>query len=173
MSFMLFWTYAMCDFPVITRFDFYRLCDNGIRFRSVPFHFGWCVLPCCPWGKRFLDCVCERLLPMGPKEHMQKRSYLMHSLYCPWGKRKTLTVWVRLLSMEPRVCIPERTISCQLWMGGSFDQFMWLYSIFVINYRILDFMALEIILLVRVCSVLEHVCMLFFFLDNWITNSLG
>ena len=39
----------MCDFQVITRFGFHNLCDNGIRSRSVSFHFGWHILPCCPW----------------------------------------------------------------------------------------------------------------------------
>ena len=76
-------------------------------------------------GKRFLDCVWVRLLPMRPKDHMQRRSYLTRSPCCPWGKRKTLRVWMRLLSMGPRICIPERTISCQLWMGRSPDRFMW------------------------------------------------
>ena len=75
--------------------------------------------------KMFLDYVWVRLLPIGPKDHMQKRSYLMHSPYCPWGERKTLRVWVRLLLMGPRDCIPERTISCQLWTGRSPDQSMW------------------------------------------------
>ena len=41
----------MCDFLVITRFGFRSLCDNGIRFRSVSFHFGWRILPCCSWGE--------------------------------------------------------------------------------------------------------------------------
>ena len=76
-------------------------------------------------GKRFLDCVWVRLLPMGPRDHMQERSYLTRSLCCPWGERKTLRVWVRLLSMGLRVCILKRTISCQLWMSGSLDQSMW------------------------------------------------
>ena len=75
--------------------------------------------------KRFLDCVCVRLLSMGPRDHMQERSYLTRSLCCPWRERKTLRVWVRLLSMRPRVCIPKRTISCQLWMGGSPNQSLW------------------------------------------------
>ena len=65
-------------------------------------------------GKRFLDYVWVRLLSMGPRDHMQEKSYLTRSLCCPWGERKTLRVWVRLLSIGPRVCIPERTISCQL-----------------------------------------------------------
>ena len=62
--------------------------------------------------KRFLDFVWVGLLPMGPRDHMQERSYLTRSLYYPWGERKTLRVWVRLLSMGPIVCIPEMTISC-------------------------------------------------------------
>ena len=41
----------MCDLLVIIRFGFRSLCDNGIRSRLVPFHFGWLVLPCCPWGE--------------------------------------------------------------------------------------------------------------------------
>ena len=41
-------------------------------------------------GKRFLNCVWVRLLPIGPKDHMQKRSYLTHSPYCPWRERQTL-----------------------------------------------------------------------------------
>ena len=41
----------MCDFPLITRFGFHSLCDNGIRSRSVPFHFGWRLLPYSPWGE--------------------------------------------------------------------------------------------------------------------------
>uniref|UniRef100_A0A7N2LZJ8 Patatin n=1 Tax=Quercus lobata TaxID=97700 RepID=A0A7N2LZJ8_QUELO len=40
--------------------------------------------------KRFLDCVWVRLLSMGPRDHMQERSYLTRSLCCPWGERKTL-----------------------------------------------------------------------------------
>ena len=76
-------------------------------------------------GKRFLDCVWVRLLPIGPRDHMHERSYLTRSLCCPWGERKTLRVWVRLLSMGPRVYIPKRIISCQLWMGGSVYVIVW------------------------------------------------
>ena len=39
----------MCDFLVITRFDFRSFCDNEIKSRSVLLHFGWCILPNCPW----------------------------------------------------------------------------------------------------------------------------
>ena len=35
-------------------------------------------------GKMFLGCVWVRLLPMGPKDHMQKRSYLTRSPCYPW-----------------------------------------------------------------------------------------
>ena len=48
---MWFWHHAMCDFPVITQFGSHSLCDNGIKSRSMPFHFGWHVLPCYPWGE--------------------------------------------------------------------------------------------------------------------------
>ena len=48
----------MCDFPVITRFGVCSLCDNGIRSRSVSFHFGWCILSCFPWGGKGSLIVC-------------------------------------------------------------------------------------------------------------------
>ena len=35
--------------------------------------------------KRFLDFGWVRLLPIGPSDHMQERSYLMRSLCCLWG----------------------------------------------------------------------------------------
>ena len=114
---------------------------------QCPFTLDDAFVPAVHGGKRFLDCVWVRLLPMGPRDHMQERSYLTRSLCCPWGERKTLRVWVRLLSMEPRVCIPERTISCQLWMGGSLDRSMWQCGRFMIIYLMLDIMVLEIILL--------------------------
>ena len=126
----------MCDFSVITRFGFRSLCDNGIKSRSSPFHFGWRILPFCPWGKEVpWLCVGE------------ESSYLTCSLYCLWWERKTLRVLVRLLFMGPRVCILERTISCQLWMGGSLDRSMWQCGRFMIIYLMLDIMVLEIILL--------------------------
>ena len=39
----------MCVFPMIIRFGFCSLCDNGIKSRSVSFHFRWRVLSYCPW----------------------------------------------------------------------------------------------------------------------------
>ena len=44
--------------------------------------------PATPGGKRFLDCVWVKLLPMGPRDHMQERSYLMHSLSAAHGGRE-------------------------------------------------------------------------------------
>nr|POF15818.1 hypothetical protein CFP56_35256 [Quercus suber] len=81
---------------------------------QCPFTLDDAFFPASHGGKRYLDCVGVRLLPMGPRDHMQERSYLTCSLCCPREERKTLRVWVRLLSMGPRVYIPERTISCQL-----------------------------------------------------------
>ena len=134
----------MCDFPVIARFDFCSLCDNGVKSRSVPFHFGWRVLPCAHGGKRFLDCMWVRLLPMGPKDHMQKRSYLTRSLCCPWGERQNFEGMDETVAHRPRDRIPKMTISCQLWMDGFPDRSMWWCGLFVINYIMLDFMALEL-----------------------------
>ena len=88
---------------------------------QCPFTLDDVLFPAAHGGKRFLDCVWVRLLSMGRKDHMQKRSYDALSLL-PMGERKTLRIWVRLLFMVPRVCIPERTIPCQLWMGGSPDR---------------------------------------------------
>ena len=125
MSFIGLWDHAMCDFPVITRFGFCSLCDNRIKSRSVPFYFGWLVLPCCPWGEEVpWLCVGEAASHRAKRPHA--REVLFVALYLlPRGERKTLRVWVRLLSMGPRVCIPKWTISCQLWMGGSLDRSMW------------------------------------------------
>ena len=100
------------------------------RGRGSLIVYGW---DCCLWGQK---TTCKR----GP---------IWRVLHAAHGVRdKTLRVWVRLLSMGPRVCIAERTISCQLWMSGSPDWYMWYCGIFVIIYLTLDIMALEIILLV-------------------------
>ena len=167
----------MCDFPVIIWFGFYNLCDNKIKSRSVPFNFQWRVLPCCPWGKRFLVYVWVRLLPMGSRDHMQERTYLTRYLCCPWGERKILRVWVRLLPMGPKdhmqkrsylMCSPycawgerknlkgtgEATTHGAKILHTIKDNIMpvvnwwipWLVKcgIFVINYLMLDSMALEL-----------------------------
>ena len=61
---------------------------------QCPFTLDDAFFPTAHRGKRFLDCVWVRLLPMRPRDHMQERSYLTCSLYCLWGERKTLRVWV-------------------------------------------------------------------------------
>ena len=124
-SFLWFWHHAMCDFPVITWFGFCSICDNGIRSRSVPFHFGWRVLPYCPWREEIpWLCVGEAAA------HEAKRPYAREVLFdalslLPMRGEKNLEGMGDLLSMGPRVCITKRTISCQLWMGGSPNWSMW------------------------------------------------
>ena len=57
---------------------------------QYPFTLDYAFFPAIHGGKRFLDCVWVRLLPMGPREHMQERSYLTCSLCYPWGGEKNL-----------------------------------------------------------------------------------
>ena len=57
---------------------------------QCPFTLDDAFFPATHGRKRFLDYVWVRLLPMGPKDHMQKRSYLMHSPCCPRGERQNL-----------------------------------------------------------------------------------
>ena len=87
-------------------------CDNGIKSRSVPFYFGWCIHPCCSWGEEVpWLCVGEAAAYGAKRSHAREVLFDMLSLL-PMGERKTFRVWVRLLSMGPKVCILERTISC-------------------------------------------------------------
>ena len=80
----------MCDFLVITWFGFRSLCDNGIKSRSVPFHFGWRILPCCPWGEEVpWLCVGEAAA------HEAKRPHATEVLFnafspLPMGRKKNL-----------------------------------------------------------------------------------
>lgn len=63
----------MCDFSVITQFGFHSLCDNGIKSRSVLFHFGWRVLPCCLWGEEFpWLCVGEAAIHGAKRPHARE-----------------------------------------------------------------------------------------------------
>ena len=55
---------------------------------QYPFTLDDTFFPATYGGKRFIDCVWVRLLPMGPKDHMQKRSYLTRSPCCPWRERQ-------------------------------------------------------------------------------------
>ena len=71
----------------------------------------WCTSQ--PWREANLSHYYQSKATTADKESC--------SFCCPWGERKTLRVWMRLLFMGPRVCIPKTTVSCQLWIGGSFD----------------------------------------------------
>ena len=57
---------------------------------QCPFSLDDAFFPTAYKEKRLLNCVWVRLLPMGPKDHMQKRSYLTRSPYCPWRERQNL-----------------------------------------------------------------------------------
>ena len=78
----------MCDFPVINRFGFCSLCDNGIKPRSVPFYFGWHVLPYCQWGEEVLWlCVSETAIHGAKRTHVNEVLFDALSLL-PMGGEK-------------------------------------------------------------------------------------
>ena len=80
----------MCDFLVIIRFGFCSLCDNGIKSRSVPFHFGWRILPCCPWEEEVpWLCVDEATAHGAKRTHAREILFDAHSLL-PMGVEKNL-----------------------------------------------------------------------------------
>ena len=80
----------MCDFPVINRFGFHSLCNNIIKSRLVPFHFGWRVLPCCPWGEEVpWLCVGEATTHGAKRPHARKVLFSVLSLL-PMGGEKNL-----------------------------------------------------------------------------------
>ena len=80
----------MCDFPVITWFGFSSLCDNGIKSRLVPFHFGWPVLPRCSWGEEVpWLCVGEAATYGAKRSHAREVLYDALSLL-PMGEEKKL-----------------------------------------------------------------------------------
>ena len=78
---------------VITRWStdlvFVVFVTMDLILGQCPFTLDDAFFPIAHGGKRFLDCVWVRLLPMGPKDHMQKRSYLMRSML-PIGGEKNL-----------------------------------------------------------------------------------
>ena len=79
----------MCDFLVITRFGFSSLCDNGIKSRSVPFHFRWRVLPCCPWGEKVpWLCVGEAAAHGAKRPHAREVLFDALSLLPMGGEKK-------------------------------------------------------------------------------------
>ena len=80
----------MCDFSMITRFGFSSLCDKEIKSRSVPFHFGWRVLPYCPWGEEVpWLCVGEAAVHRAKRPHAREVLFDALSLL-PMGGEKNL-----------------------------------------------------------------------------------
>ena len=80
----------MCDFLVITRSGFCSLCDNRIRSRLVPFHFGWRILPCCPRGEEVPSlCVGEAVVHGAKRPHAKEVIFDALSLL-PMGGEKNL-----------------------------------------------------------------------------------
>ena len=80
----------MCDFLVITQFGFCSLSDNEIRSRSVQFHFGWRVLPCCPWEEEVLWlCVGEAIVHRAKTPHAREVLFDALSLL-PMREKKNL-----------------------------------------------------------------------------------
>ena len=74
----------------ITRFGFRSLCDNEIKSRSVPFHFGWRVLPRCSWGEEVpWLCVGEAATYGAKRSHAREVLYDALSLL-PMGEEKNL-----------------------------------------------------------------------------------
>ena len=81
--------YAICDFPMITRFVSVVFVTMEPNLGQCPFTLDDAFFLAAHWEKRFLDCVWVKLLPMGPKDHMQKRSYLTRFPCCPLGQETT------------------------------------------------------------------------------------
>ena len=80
----------MCDFSVITWFGFRSLCDNEIKSRLVPFHFGWHILPCYLWGEVVSRlCVDEAAAHRAKKPHAREVLFDALSLL-PMEGEKTL-----------------------------------------------------------------------------------
>ena len=78
----------MCDFPVITWFGFHSLCDNVIKSRSMPFHFGWRVLPFCPWGEKVpWLCVGEAVAHGAKRPHAREALFDALSLLPMEGEK--------------------------------------------------------------------------------------
>ena len=78
----------MCDFPVIIRFDFRNFCDNEIKSRSVPFHFGLRIPPCCPWGEEISWlCVGEAAIYGAKRLHAKEVLLDALSPLPMWGEK--------------------------------------------------------------------------------------
>ena len=80
----------MCDFPVITDLVSVVFVITESNQGQCLFTLDDAFFPAIHGGKRFLDCVWAKLLPMGPRDHMQERSYLTRFLCYPWEGEKNL-----------------------------------------------------------------------------------
>ena len=69
-------------------------------------------------------CMGEAATHRANRPHAKKVLFNALSLL-PMGGKKTLRLGVKLLPIGPRDSIPERTISCQLWMGEFPDRSIW------------------------------------------------
>ena len=87
---IVLWPYYILLYMKITRFGFCSLCDNGIRSRSVPFRFGWHVLPYCPRGEEVpWLCVGEAVVHRAKRPHAKEFLFEALSLL-PMGGEKNL-----------------------------------------------------------------------------------
>ena len=68
----------------------HSLCDSRIKSRSVPFHFGWRVLPCYPWGEEVPWLCVGKVAAHGAKRpHAREVLFDVLSLL-PMGGEKNL-----------------------------------------------------------------------------------
>ena len=137
----------MCDFLVITRFSFCSLCDNGIRSRSMPFHFGWHVLPYCPWGKEVpWLCVGDVAVRGAKRPHAKEVLFDALSLLPLGGEKNLKSMGEAAVHGIKSLHTREGNIMPVVngWIPWLVYVVVWY---FVINYLKLDFMTLEIILL--------------------------
>ena len=138
----------MCDFPVITWFGFNSLCDNGIKLRSVPFHFGWRVLPYGPWGEEVpWLCVGEAATYGAKRSHAREVLYDALSLL-PMGEEKNLK-GMGEAAVHGTKSLHTRDDNIMPIVNGWIPWLVYVVVWYICDkLRMLDFMALEIILLV-------------------------
>ena len=137
----------MCDFSVITWFGFRSLCDNEIRFRSVPFHFGWRVLPYCPWGEEIhWLCVSKAAVHGAKRPHAREVLFDMLSLLSIGGEKKLEGMGEAVVHRATSLHTREDNIMLVVngWISWPVYVVVW----YICDNLTLDIMALEIILLV-------------------------
>ena len=138
----------MCNFPVISWFGFRSLCDNRIKSRSVTFHFGWHVLPCCPWGEKVSWlCVGEATTHRAKRPHAKEVLFNALSLLPMVGEKNLKSIgeaaihWFKSLHTRDDNIMPI----INEWIPWLVYVVVWYICDKI---TILNFMALEIVLLV-------------------------